>query len=608
MPSQNTNATQSTNQTNSVADILLYNEWIAENLFVISEEGGDILPLHYNPIQQELNRTYDEIKARGDLARIIVLKARRHGVSTWWQSRIFERIARQSNIRGLVLAHEDEASGELFDISRMFLECAAGIVPPRLNDSGSRIRFAPPHWSQLRVQTAFRHKGSGATIHMLHVSELAKWSDPRTTMLSLRQAAREADVVIESTANGKTGQGQYFYNQWQLARRGESGYVAKFFAWFDNPLYRIPEDSPAFSYWMNKSRLSSEEKALQSAHQLSDGQLAWRRKTIADECGGEVDDFRQEFPSNDEEAFLRVEGDRVFDLGACNAYLSKAKVFNEKNPPIKGFLNWKVLPELNHTGRCINRDKLRVVFREDPDGPVTLYALPDPKNQLSHRYKGAGDVAKGVKGGDSNSAAILDRHRKMIVATWHELCDATLFGEYCARLAIFYGAEVAIEANGVGHAALVKLLEIVGPKYTWASHKFRPGDPVSEFDNGRWGWDTTDRWHMANGLKDVIRNDSWFDPDEKAWAEIMAIVKEASGRPAFNGKDRTMSRAILWRMNELSPPMRNPEGPDPEDRDYSGRKAKKKQVEEKYNPVTQGGLTKIPQGRDWRDTLGLRKK
>ena len=474
-------------------------EWCAENLQVIPEQGmGSLCSLIYNPIQTDLNVAFDDMIEREGRAQIIVLKARRHGVSTWFQSRIFERITRHSNIRALVLAHEDDASSELFDISRLFLDNCAS-APLRLNDSSTRIRYASPHWSSLRVQTAFRHKGSGSTIHMLHVSELAKWKDPLTTMLSLRQAGRLADVVIESTANGQYGQGRYFYEQWVMAEQGKSGYLPKFYAWFDNPLYTIDENSATYERWISEP-MSDYEEDLIETYNLLLGQIAWRRATMANECGGDPDSFSQEYPASPSEAFVRVEGQRVFlPMSDVRRNEMRAEKFNQEFPPEVGRLDWIVEPKLDAHQICTNKEELAVEFVPDGGGGLTVWQRPEETAEL-RRYIGASDIAKGVEGGDSNSSAILDRGRRLVVAQWHTLCDASLYGDFLARLALWYDAEMAVELDGVGTDAIRRMLNLIGGKYVWANHKLQEGVIVEETDFGKWGWKAMNRHTAVTGL------------------------------------------------------------------------------------------------------------
>lgn len=582
---------------------LSYVEWIERNLH-IQTEAGDVLPLALTSAQRKIYDAWDAAKAANDgLLRLVILKCRRIRASTAVAARFFERGIR-SGLHGcaLTLVSDDDVRITLDGMMRRFHRDWPGAPAPEYSRRGYEIVFPPPIDFRFTCQIADAYSGTAAAIHLLHATEVAKWRKARETAGSLASATRMADQVWESTANGQTGHGEYFYHLWQRAERGENGFYPLFIPWYEHEEYRIPASDTRFERVMD-TPVGDEEASLQVAHRLTDEQMAWRRWVISDEFGGDTDWFRQEFPSHPSEAFLRVEGRRVFDLGACSSHRAIAERFNADSPPIVGRLEWATKPILDHTGRCVNRDKLSVRFAADEHGPLRIWIPPDAEGpHIRYRYIGAGDVAKGVEGGDSNSGAILDRQQRVICAAWHELCDATLFGEYMARLAVFYDAEIAIEVNGVGHSALVKLLEIAGPRYTWATHKFQPGNPVSEWDRGKWGWTTSDRHYMAEGLRDVIRENRWIDPDIEAWGEIMGIVHEASGRPAFSGRDRTMARAILARVDEMAPPVRMPEEEQPQRRDYSDWRAKQAREERKWQSGgsadwrTRGITARVPGG------------
>ena len=60
------------------------------------------------------------------------------------------------------------------------------------------------------------------------------------------------------------------------------------------------------------TKWTKEELELKERHKLDDEQLSWRRWCIKNNCGGDEKIFRQEYPSNPDEAFI-VSGESVFD-------------------------------------------------------------------------------------------------------------------------------------------------------------------------------------------------------------------------------------------------------------------------------------------------------
>ena len=127
-----------------------------------------------------------------------------------------------------------------------------------------------------------------------HNSEVAYWKEAERSFLSSMQAASHAkEIYIESTANGNTG---YFQELYWKAKQGVGDFEALFLAWFEMEEYQLPPPKDFVP--------SAREMRLVEKYHLSDAQLMWRRWAIENLCQGDEDLFHQEYPSNDEEAFL----------------------------------------------------------------------------------------------------------------------------------------------------------------------------------------------------------------------------------------------------------------------------------------------------------------
>lgn len=69
--------------------------------------------------------------------------------------------------------------------------------------------------------------------------------------------------------------------------------------------------------------MDEEERAGISRYDWDVQQLAWRRSCIATDCNNDTAKFRQEYPSNDREAF-RVTGDPVFNPEIVETRIAQA--------------------------------------------------------------------------------------------------------------------------------------------------------------------------------------------------------------------------------------------------------------------------------------------
>ena len=151
--------------------------------------------------------------------------------------------------------------------------------------------------------------GRSDTINNLHLSELAFWQgDKKVTMTGLLQAVPNTPdtmIAIESTANGF----EYFKELWDDAVAGKNDFVPIFIGWNELQEYKMPYTG---------FELTKEEKELQKTYGLTLEQLTWRRWCIANNCGNDIEQFKQEYPINPEEAFIST--------GKC--YFDKQNIIN----------------------------------------------------------------------------------------------------------------------------------------------------------------------------------------------------------------------------------------------------------------------------------------
>ncbi|MFC0274097.1 FtsK/SpoIIIE domain-containing protein [Metabacillus herbersteinensis] len=104
---------------------------------------------------------------------------------------------------------------------------------------------------------------------------------------------------------------------WKQAERGESDFIPLFFPWYEHQEYRMepPEDFV----------LTDEEEELKELYNVDNDQLYWRRWAIRNNCGGDPELFKQEYPANSEEAFLSS-GRPRFDIKTLFTQLFGANI------------------------------------------------------------------------------------------------------------------------------------------------------------------------------------------------------------------------------------------------------------------------------------------
>ena len=511
-------------------------QWIEQNL-VIRNKDGEIVPFQYNPIQARLDEAVAQLQAQGKPVRIIILKARQEGASTWTEGRIYEKIRRQRNQSALIISHELESSNHLYGMFERFHAHDPQKLPTD-QANRKRLKFSSPHGSEVLVSTAEKaHAGSSTTNQALHISELAKWPRAEQTMLSLMQTVPDnptSFVIVESTAFGATG---YFKRLWDDAVAGRNEWMPIFFAWYDLPEYQMPVGTVPLTHFGTHPRYNAspgEEDGLRQQG-VTDEQLTWRRYAINNRCGGDVELFHQEFPANAAESFLHS-GRPRFDT----AILARWK--RSCVPPI-----WEGTIDIR--GQLV----------EGEVGSVRIWENPVPGEQ----YIIGADCAEGVPGGDYSAGAVLRKSTRQQVATIHghlgEI-ESDAYGHLLEHLGYHYNtALIAPEINAYGRAVVEYLLK---RNYPRLYHRPSQGKEEVDYSN-QVGWQTNSATKpvMISDLAAAIRDESIDIPEKETVHELLGYLVLDNGKTgnapddSNSHDDRVMRLAIaIQALNYVSTP------------------------------------------------------
>jgi hypothetical protein len=273
--------------------------WFAESLLRVRAKSGRDTPLRLNRAQHFLHERLERQLAQTGKVRALVLKGRQQGVSTYMQARFFWRVWGGFGRRAYILTHRQDATQNLFDMTRRFYDRLPPALRPSTSAANERELVFDGLDSGYQVATAgARATGRSATVQLVHGSEVAYWPAAEDHMAGLAQTVPNlpgTEIVLESTANGA---GNLLHRLWQSAERGESDYIAVFIPWHWQEEYTrtVPPDF----------RPTEEESAYARAHGLSPGQVAWRHFKIVDDFAGDVARFHAEYPASAAEAFVAV--------------------------------------------------------------------------------------------------------------------------------------------------------------------------------------------------------------------------------------------------------------------------------------------------------------
>lgn len=524
--------------------------WYIESFLQIRDKKAQIIPFKLNNAQKRVMKLLDEHKKDGIPLRYIVLKARQMGLSTLFEGLIFHDTANHQNKNSLIIAHEEQASSNLFGMSKLYYEYLPDAIKPmKKYANGKVLSFENPDKDDdekaknpgLRSKISIATAGSGevgrsATYHNIHASEVAFFPDARTTMLGLLQAVPDQPntmVVLESTANGV---GDWFHDIWRKAEKGLNSFTPIFLPWFIQPEYTRPfntsEERDEFvasidliSQDNSGNQVRTYEYELMQTWELTYEQLNWRKHTIQNKCEGDEILFMQEYPSTAEEAFIST-GRPKFNIRSLRDYQAKTK------PPLR-------------TGYLRENDKGEVQFIDDPKGYVSVWSEPQP----GMHYAVGADVAEGLVSGDF-SCAYVGNDEFDVVARWYGHIDPDLYGEELVKLGKWYNeAYLGVENNNHGLATLKAIVK----KEYWNIFHSKNYDKISDGSTEKMGWTTSVRTKplMIDKLAEFIRERYLGIKDDLFISEAFTYIIEDNG--ATNGQtgchdDTVMSMAILLQL------------------------------------------------------------
>lgn len=421
-----------------------------ENFLYIKKKDTEVALLKINQPQQKF---YDVLKRQSEAGkpmRVIILKARQMGFSTLTEAILFKRTATRENVTSGIIAHKDDATTNLFNMSKLYLQELPEQLKPETRASNAKEiifdnRTGTGLRSKIKCMTAGGDGvGRSDTFQNLHLSEVSSWNNAKEILDGLLQAVPNKPdtlVVIESTAKGY----DYFKELWDKACAGENDFEPLFCAWWELDEYRMPADNIT---------LTEEEKELKKLYNLDDEQIAWRRWCIRNNCGGDINTFKQEYPACPEEAFL-ASGECIFDKDIVISQI-------ERNRPLisgwkRGEFEYKktILPVRNEKGEVVAIEKKisDICFIEKENGLITIHEEPqvktNNKNEVyaKRRYSIGGDTA-GL-GDDYYTAKVVGNDNLQTAATLRkQRIDEDKYADQVYCLGRYYhDALIGIETN-----------------------------------------------------------------------------------------------------------------------------------------------------------------
>lgn len=572
------------------ADFLAYCD---RNLMIKDKATGRVVPLEFNWAQRKLVELVLADLAAGRPVRYIVLKARQMGISTVIEALCFWWISTHRNLNAAIVAHEKDASVNLYKMFRRFYENAHPYFRPALKyNTKNALTFdveddvkqecldeglpVPGLGSEIATFVAKEDGGRSGTNHFVHGSEVGAWDSNADVVSSLLQTVPmepNTFIFFESTAKGV---GNYFFAEWMSAERGESQFRPFFLAWHDHADYELDESGGMPPYSDREKQLIWGAKDVENdpyslvsrgySESAVRRKIAWRRRKVKDFVR-DPSKFDQEYPDSPMIAFLSS-GNYAFPVPKLLAMRERARAW------------WETAgnrcAELKVTYAAAERKYDSSLAWVD-DSPLQVFKEPVRKGDKyldehgvertvtqDRRYVLGADVAEGIevstatgKEGDYSVADVMDAETYETVAKWRGHIDPDQFGDVVFDLGTYYNtALVGVEANNHGIVTIQKLKT----RFYRNLYQREPTPEEQQFEHIRTtilGWMTNRKTKpiMVATLRGAIRDGDISDVDLVFLGEAMIYVSNERG--VYGGKenghdDTVMAKAIALQLADYA--------------------------------------------------------
>jgi len=490
--------------------------WIAEYLYIVSKTQGLCLLepnvgqlLLYNSMMAQVRRNLP--------IRILLLKPRQVGWSTFIASWIFCQVYRQPFKTGMVISLDRAKTYNIFRMVQIFDEYLPDHMKrPKKTSSRNEILYAKPHESRFIPDTqGAGGRLRGGTAHYLHCSEVSWWDNTNDTLGEVFQWVPDSPdtaIFLETTANGI---GEPFEERFTRAcekRRRDpnnyQGFLPVFFPWYQFPEYQTP---------LQPGQIITPQDADED-YLIEVGckpqQLLWRRLRI-EGFDNDVAFFKQEYPATAKEAFQST-GRNVFPP----ATIERMERRTRKGV---GFVRFE------KEGGFI-KPKKQDRFEECWE----IFKYPEP----THEYVIGGDTMEGQLSDsqdeksepDFHGIVIFDKMTFEVVAVYEGRCNQLELGRQIEMAGYFYNeAMIAIEMpNGIG---VITYLQSIN--YSNLFHRDTNEESEDNQESNLIGWKTTTRTRpmMIDLTRDLLRDDELIIPSERIVSQMKTFVRNKQGKP-----------------------------------------------------------------------------
>lgn len=303
------------------------------NLYKIVDKNWNVVKFRLNKAQKRLFDIEKELRQNKGKVWLKILKARQIWFTTYKLVDKLDKAIFYSNTTVNIVAHKRDKLQDIFDKVKFMYEQ----IPNEIQLEDWKIWKKPEPKYDNRNEYYFPEKNSRIKITLdsrswtltdCHISEWAFIDHFRDMLRATIPAAENADITIETTANGM--------NEFKDFRDNDDRFVMMFFPRFEQEEYQ--EVAPV---WY---KVIDELKYLQDKYNLTDNQMFWYEQRYKNDRDWTL----QEYPSEPIDAFIsswhpfydlqRVKNyniNNIFEIDKVRKWLKRYK-----NEPRADYIIW----------------------------------------------------------------------------------------------------------------------------------------------------------------------------------------------------------------------------------------------------------------------------
>ena len=382
-----------------------------------------------------------------------------------------------------------------------------------------------------------------------HCTEVGLWKTtlgktPEDLIQAIRGGMDDVAYTVFGLESSPKGVGNYFHQQWQAAKNGESDLKPIFLPWFLVDRYQTPiKGHKGWAMLLDAMHNGKHAEYLQYLWRLGCTleQINWyigKLKTM------EHWRVQSEWPSDDIEAFQST-GSRAF---------GRDDVHRRRLECIEPIFIGDVL------GRdTIGEDALKDVHFETQGKNLKIWSYPDKDMLVANRYLIIVDIGKGKSTKSDNSdILVLDRGELMydgkveVVAEWHGKIDIDMLAWKAAQLGVMYHSGeyplLIIEKNTIDtitdyhQVLLAEIADYYDNLYARVDVDKKTGK-----EEKTWGWHTNSATKplLVSALNSGLRDDTYRERNKYACDEMDTYEKKEDG--SFGSADKCHDDTVVTR-------------------------------------------------------------